>query len=44
VRASNTAAELTLRFEGDTEEVIEQLKLLFKRELSKVAPKLDLNF
>ncbi len=44
VRASNTASELTLRFEGETEEVIEQLKILFKRELSKVAPKLDLSF
>nr|WP_250647657.1 phosphomannomutase/phosphoglucomutase [Sessilibacter corallicola] len=44
VRASNTAAELTLRFEGDNEEVIEQLKLLFKRELAKVAPSLDLSF
>ncbi|WP_317932142.1 phosphomannomutase/phosphoglucomutase [Halioxenophilus sp. WMMB6] len=44
VRASNTGAELTLRFEGDTEEVIAQLKLLFKRELTKVDASLPLDF
>jgi phosphomannomutase/phosphoglucomutase len=44
VRASNTAAELTLRFEGDTEEVLDQLKLLFRRELRKLDKDLPLNF
>ncbi len=44
VRASNTSAALTLRFEGETEEVIEQLQKLFKRELQKVAPELQLDF
>ncbi len=44
VRASNTGPELTLRFEGETEDVIDQLKMLFKRELDKVAPQLSLDF
>jgi len=44
VRASNTGPELTLRFEGETEEVIDQLKMLFKRELTKIDDSLDMNF
>lgn len=44
VRASNTGPELTLRFEGDNDEVIEQLKMLFKRELGKVDDSLALDF
>ncbi|BFM04953.1 phosphomannomutase/phosphoglucomutase [Halioxenophilus aromaticivorans] len=43
-RASNTGPELTLRFEGETEDVIEQLKMLFKRELEKVDANLNLDF
>ena len=44
VRASNTAPELTLRFEAEDTESIDILKTLFKRELAKVAPTLALNF
>ncbi len=44
VRASNTSAALTLRFEGETEEVITQLQKLFERELLKIDPTLSLNF
>ena len=44
VRASNTGSEITLRFEGDTEEVIDQLKMLFKREIAKIDNKIPLDF
>lgn len=44
VRASNTTAALTLRFEAETEETLAQLKGLFKRELGRVAPDLPLDF
>nr|WP_269783281.1 phosphomannomutase/phosphoglucomutase [Marinibactrum halimedae] len=44
IRASNTGPELTLRFEGDSEDVIDQLKALFKREIAKVAKDLTLDF
>jgi phosphomannomutase / phosphoglucomutase len=44
VRASNTSAALTLRFEAESEEALEKIKLLFKRELLKVNPKLVINF
>lgn len=44
VRASNTGAELTLRFEADTDEVLSQLQQLFKRELLKVDSSLPLDF
>lgn len=44
VRASNTSAALTLRFEAEDEEVIGQMKMLFKRELTKVAPSIVLPF
>ena len=44
VRASNTTPALTLRFEADTEETIEQLKGLFKREIAKIDPSLSLDF
>lgn len=43
-RASNTGPELTLRFEGETEEVIDQLKMLFKRELEKIDSEINLDF
>jgi len=36
VRASNTGAELTLRFEAESEEFLHQLKSLFVRELRKI--------
>lgn len=44
VRASNTSAALTLRFEAETEEALEKIKHLFKRELLKVNPGLTINF
>lgn len=44
VRASNTTAALTLRFEAQNESGIEQLKTLFKRELQKVDRSLALGF
>ena len=36
VRASNTGAELTLRFEAETDEQLHQLKALFTREIRKI--------
>jgi len=44
VRASNTSAALTLRFEGDSEDAIEKLKAIFKREIGKVDSQLPLDF
>ena len=44
VRASNTASALTLRFEADTEKTLQSLQALFKRELLKVEPDIELNF
>jgi phosphomannomutase/phosphoglucomutase len=44
VRASNTAPDLTLRFEAENKSGIEQLKALFKRELYKIDQTLLLDF
>lgn len=44
VRASNTSAALTLRFEGETEEALRKIQQLFKRELLKVDSSLQLGF
>ncbi|WP_020210640.1 phosphomannomutase/phosphoglucomutase [Gilvimarinus chinensis] len=44
VRASNTAAEITLRFEAENEETLNKLKQLFKRELLKIDKTLNLEF
>jgi len=44
VRASNTSAALTLRFEAQNENGVEQLKTLFKRELQKVDNSLSMDF
>jgi len=44
VRASNTSAALTLRFEAESESVLEQLQQLFKRELLKIDASLDIPF
>ncbi len=43
VRASNTSAELTLRFEADTPELLEKMQQLFKRELLKIDKTLNLD-
>ncbi len=44
VRASNTSAALTLRFEGESEEALEKVLALFKREIARVDNTLALNF
>ncbi|MGB3610229.1 MAG: phosphomannomutase/phosphoglucomutase [Cellvibrio sp.] len=44
VRPSNTSAALTLRFEAETEEILEKIKRLFKRELLKIKPDLNIEF
>ncbi|BFM13869.1 phosphomannomutase/phosphoglucomutase [Maricurvus nonylphenolicus] len=44
VRASNTSPCLTLRFEGETEEVVEHLQQVFKRELHKIDSSLSFPF
>lgn len=44
VRASNTSAALTLRFEAESETVLTSIQQLFKRELLKVDSRLKLPF
>jgi phosphomannomutase/phosphoglucomutase len=44
VRASNTSPALTLRFEGESEDIINDLQRLFKRELLKLNPNLAIPF
>jgi phosphomannomutase / phosphoglucomutase len=41
VRASNTGAELSLRFEAETDEQLHQLKALFTREIRKIDPTIE---
>lgn len=43
VRASNTAAELTLRFEAESPELLEKIQQLFKREMLKIDASLQLD-
>jgi len=44
VRASNTSAALTLRFEAEEQVIIKQMQELFKRELLKVNSSLQIPF
>lgn len=44
VRASNTSAALTLRFEAEDERALEKIQLLFKRELLKADSSLSIDF
>ena len=44
IRASNTTAALTLRFEAETEEDMEKIKRLFRCELNRVNAKLSKHF
>lgn len=44
VRASNTSAALTLRFEGESEEALQKIQQLFKRELLKINHELKIDF
>ena len=43
LRASNTSPNLVLRFEGDTEEDLVQIKSMFLNEFSRIFPDIDLN-
>ena len=43
LRASNTSPNLVLRFEGDTEEDLIQIKSMFLNEFSRIFPDIDLN-
>lgn len=44
VRASNTSPALTLRFEAESEDALNNIKQIFKRELLKIDSSLTLNF
>lgn len=44
VRASNTSAALTLRFEAESEEALKTIQQLFKRELLKIDSNLKIDF
>lgn len=44
IRASNTSAALTARFEADTEEALETIMAEFRAQISLVEPGLQLNF
>mgnify|MGYP001982122755 CR=1 FL=1 len=43
-RASNTTPMLVLRFEADTQEELERIQDVFRNQLHKVAPDLQLPF
>lgn len=44
LRASNTSAALTARFEADTEEDLEAIKQVFREQVARVEPALQLSF
>jgi phosphomannomutase/phosphoglucomutase len=44
VRASNTSAAITLRFEADSTDDLNQVQSLFRREINKIDPTLTLDF
>jgi phosphomannomutase/phosphoglucomutase len=44
VRASNTGAALTARFEADTEEDLETIKGVFRSQIARAAPKFEPGF
>jgi phosphomannomutase/phosphoglucomutase len=44
VRASNTGAALTARFEADTEDNLELIKAEFRTQIALIEPDLELNF
>src|SRR5690625_6525448 len=44
VRASNTSAALTLRFEAESESALKQIQELFKRKLLKIDSRLPIDF
>jgi len=44
LRASNTTAALTARFEAESEEALESIKQAFRSQLQQVEPELDITF
>ena len=44
VRASNTTGALTLRFEADSNEQLVLIQSLFKTELSRIKPTMEIPF
>jgi len=44
VRASNTSAALTFRFEAETQDTLEKIQKVFKQEIYRIHPQLTLNF
>lgn len=44
IRASNTSAALTLRFEGESEEALETIKDAVKQQIEIIYPELNLDF
>ena len=44
LRASNTSAALTARFEGDDETALQEIMTRFREQLAKVHPDLEPNF
>jgi len=44
VRASNTSAALTFRFEAESKEILEKIQQNFKREIQRIHPQLILTF
>jgi len=42
IRASNTTPNITLRFEGDNEQSLNKIKMLFQTEISKTWPEINL--
>jgi len=44
VRASNTSADLTLRFEAETDEQIHTMKALITREVRKIEPSIEFSW
>ena len=43
LRASNTTPKLVLRFEGDSQEDLNEIKSVFLNELSRICPDIDIN-
>lgn len=44
VRASNTSAYLTLRFEADNDDMLEKIRDMFRQQLKALIPELKINF
>jgi phosphomannomutase/phosphoglucomutase len=44
IRASNTTPNLMLRFEANSEQALEQIKTLFSNEITRILPRLSINF